>query len=67
MIKYVLCVKEKVCESCCFIKFFAVITINSKPYLNTVVSIVTAKSTNFEVNLSYNIALSLTVKINCSN
>ena len=51
MNKFVLCVKIKVCESCCFIKFFAIITINCKPYLNTVVSIVTATSTTSEFNL----------------
>ena len=67
MNKFVLCVKIKVCESCCFIKSFAIITINCKHYLNTIVSIVTAKSTTFEVNVPQNIALSLTVKCNCSN
>ena len=51
MNKYVLCVKIKVCESCCFRKFFAIITINCKHYLNTVVNMVIAKSTTFDVNL----------------
>ena len=45
----------------------AFLTINCKHYLNAVVSIVTAKSTTFEVNLSYNIALSLTFICDCSN
>ena len=51
MNKYVLCVKIKVFEGCCFIKSFATITINCKHYLNTVVNMVIAKSTTFEVNL----------------
>ena len=39
----------------------------SKHYINANVSNVTAKITTFEAILSYNVALSLTVKCNCSN
>ena len=39
----------------------------SKHYINANVCNVTSKSTTFEVILSYNVALSLTVKCNCSN
>ena len=39
----------------------------SKHYINSNVSNVTAKITTFEAILSYNVALSLTVKCNCSN
>ena len=45
----------------------AILNVIYKHYINANVSNVTAKSTNFEVILSYNVALSLTVKCNCSN
>ena len=38
------------------LNLLAILTINCKHYYNTTVSIVTAKSTTFEVNLLYNIA-----------
>ena len=66
MNKYVLCNKNTF-ASVVLQSLYAFLTINCKNYLNAVVSIVTAKSTTFEVNLSYNITLSLTSKCNCSN
>ena len=66
MNKYVLCNKNTF-ASVVLQSPLAFLTINCKHYLNAVVSIVTAKSTTFEVNLSYNITLSLTVKCDCSN
>ena len=66
MNKYVLCNKNTF-ASVVLQSLLAFLTINCKHYLNAVVSIVTAKSTTFEVNLSYNITLSLTFKCDCSN
>ena len=66
MNKYVLCNKNTF-ASVVLQSLLAFLTINYKHYLNAVVSIVTAKSTTFEVNLSYNITLSLTFKCDCSN
>ena len=66
MNKYVLCV-EKTSASVVLQSLLAIITIYFKNYLNTVLSIVIAKSTTFEVNVPQNIALSHTVKFNCNN
>ena len=45
----------------------AILNVISRHYIKSNVIDVTAKSTTFEVILSYNVALSLTVKCNCSN
>ena len=66
MNKYFACTKNTF-ASVVLQSLLAIITINCKRYLNTVVSIVIAYSTTVEVNLSYNVALSLTAKCNCSN
>ena len=66
MNKYVLCNKNTF-ASVVLQSLLAFLTINCKHYLNAVVSIVTAKSTTFEVTLIDNIAPSLTVTCNCSN
>ena len=66
MNKYVLCIKNTF-ASVVLQSLLAILYIICKHYQNTVISFVTAKSTNFGVNLSYNVALSLTVKCNCSN
>ena len=47
--------------------FAAILNVICKHYINANVSNVAANSTTFEVILSYNVALSLTVKCNCSN
>ena len=66
MNNYVLCIKNTF-ASVVLQSLLAILCIICKHYLNTVISFVTAKSTTFGVNLSYNVALSLTVKCNCSN
>ena len=66
MNKYVLCTKNTFARVV-LQSLLAILNISYKHYLNTVVSIVTANCTTVEVNLSYNVALSLTVKCNCSN
>ena len=50
-----------------FYKVFLQFFVLSATLLNSVISFVTAKGTTFGVNLSYNVALSFTVKCNCSN
>ena len=66
MNKYVLCINITF-ASVALHSLLAILTIVCKHYLNTVISYVTAKSTTYIANLSYNVALSLTVKCNCSN
>ena len=66
MNNYVLCIKNTF-ASVVLQSFLAILYIICKHYENTVISFVTAKGTTFGVNLSYNVALSLTVKCNCSN
>ena len=66
MNKYVLCINITF-ASFALQSLLAILTIICKHYQNTVISFVTAKSTTYIVNLSYNVALSLTVKYNCSN
>ena len=66
MNKYVLCIKNTF-ASVVLQSLLAILTINCKHYSNTVVSIITVISTTVEVNLSENVALSPTVKYNCSN
>ena len=66
MNKYVLCIKITF-VSVVQQSLLAILTIVCKHYYNRVISFVTAKSTTYIVNLSYNVALSLTVKCNCSN
>ena len=66
MNKYVLCIKETF-ANVVLQSILTIFYIICKHYLNTVISFVTAKSTTFGVNLSYNVALSLTVKCNSSN
>ena len=66
MNKYVLCINNTF-ASVVLQSLLAFLTINCKHYSNAVVSVVTAKSTTLEVNLSYNITLSLTFKCDCSN
>ena len=61
MNKYVLCIKETF-ANVILQSILTILYIICKHYLNTVISFVTAKSTTFGVNLSYNVALSLTVK-----
>ena len=60
MNKYVLCTKNTF-ASFVLQSLLAILTINHKHYLNTVVSNVTENSTTVEVNLSDNVALSLTL------
>ena len=60
MNKYVLCTKNTF-ASVALQSLLAIRTINYNHYLNTVVSIVTASCTHVEVNLSCNVALSLTL------
>ena len=66
MNKYVLCIKNTF-ASVVLQSLLAILTIVCKHYCNRVISFVTAKSTTYIVNLSYNVALCLTVKCNCSN
>ena len=65
MNKYFLCIKNTF-ASVVLQSLLAILTNNCKYYSNTVVSIVTANSTAFEVNLSYYIEVSLFVNCNCS-
>ena len=60
MDKYIFCAK-KTFPSFVLQSLLAILTINHKHYLNTVVSNVTENSTTVEVNLSDNVALSLTL------
>ena len=66
MNKYVLCIKNTF-ASVVLQSILAIFCIICKHYQNTVITFVAAKSTIFGVNLSYNVALSLTVKCNSSN
>ena len=66
MNKYVLCTKDTF-ASVVLQSLLAILTINYKHYLTTVVSSVTVNSTTVEVNLSDNVALSSTVKCYCCN
>ena len=66
MNNYVLGIKDTL-ASVVLQSLAAILNVISKHYINANVSNVTAKITTFEVILSYNVALSLTVKCNCSN
>ena len=66
MNNYVLGIKDTL-ASVVLQSLVAILNVICKPCINANVSNVTAKSTTFEVILSYNVALSLTVKCNCSN
>ena len=66
MIEYVLCIKNTF-ASVVLESLAAILNVISKHYINANAINVAAKSTTFEVILSYNVALSLTVKCNCSN
>ena len=66
MNKYVLCIEETF-ASVVLQSILTIFYIICKHWQNTVISFVTAKSTTFRLNLSYNVALSFTVKCNCSN
>ena len=66
MNKYVFCIKNTF-GSVVLQSLAAILNVTSKHNINANVSNVAAKSTTFEVILSYNVALSLTVKCNCSN
>ena len=66
MNNYVLGIKDTL-ASVVLPSLAAILNVISKHYINANVSNVAAKSTTLEVILSYNVALSLTVKCNCSN
>ena len=66
MNKFFLCIKDTF-ASVASQSLVAILNAICKHYINANVSNVTAKITTFEVILSYNVALSLTVKCNCSN
>ena len=66
MIEYVSFIKDTL-ASVVLQSLAAIFNAICKHYMYANVSNVTAKSTTFEVILSYNVALSLTVKCNCSN
>ena len=66
MIKFVSCIKNTF-ASVVLQSLVAIFNAICKHYIYANVSNVTAKITTFEVILSYNDALSLTVKCNCSN
>ena len=66
MIEYVSIIKNTF-ASVVLQSLAAILIVISKHYINANAINVTAKITTFEVILSYNVALSLTVKCNCSN
>ena len=66
MNNYVLGIKDTL-ASVVLQSLVAILNVICKPCIKANVINVTAKSTTFEVILSYNVALSLTVKCNCSN
>ena len=66
MIEYVSFIKNTF-ASVVLQSLVAILNVTSKHNINANVSNVAANSTTFEVILSYNVALSLPVKCNCSN